>query len=118
MAIKLITGLKGIEDIQSEDDGARVYSSITKEDRVLEVGEKFGYQIMSNNSVRIRSGEVLMQGRHIRQAPNTYTDLTIDNGTQNQKRNDIIVLRYTKKVEQILKMQNWQLLKERRDLLQ
>lgn len=96
MAIKLITGLKEVEDIQSEDDGARVYSTFSNADRVLEVGEKFEYQIISNNCIRIKSGEALMQGRHVRQAPNTYTDLNIDNGSQDLNRNDLIVLRYTK----------------------
>ncbi len=97
MAIKLITGLRETQDIQSEDDGARIYGTISSEDRVLAVGEKLAYQVISNDCVRIKSGEILMQGRHIRQAPGTYTDLTIDNGTQGQNRNDLIVLRYTKK---------------------
>ena len=96
MSIKLITGLKETEDIQSEDDGARIYGTISSGDRVLEVGEKFAYQIISNNCVRIKSSELLMQGRHARQAPNTYTDLTISNGTQSMQRNDLIVARYTK----------------------
>ena len=96
MAIKLITGLKETEDIQSEDDGARIYGTISSGDRVLEVGEKFAYQIISNNCVRIKSGELLMQGRHARQAPDTYTDLTISNGAQSMQRNDLIVARYTK----------------------
>lgn len=97
MAIKLITGLRETQDIQSEDDGARIYGTISSEDRVLAVGERLAYQVISNNCVRIKSGEILMQGRHIRQAPGTYTDLTIDNGTQGQNRNDLIVLQYTKK---------------------
>ena len=96
MEIKLITGLRETEDIQSQDDGARIYGTISSCDRVLEVGEKFAYQIISNNCVRIKSGELLMQGRHARQAPNTYTDLTISNSTQNMQRNDLIVARYTK----------------------
>lgn len=97
MAVKLITGLKEAQDIQSEDDGARIYGTISSEDRVLDVGEKFAYQIITNNCVRIKSGEILMQGRHIRQTRGTYTDLVIDNGTQGQNRNDLIVMRYTKK---------------------
>ena len=66
MAVKLITGLKEAQDIQSEDDGARIYGTISSEDRVLDVGEKFAYQIITNNCVRIKSGEILMQGRHMR----------------------------------------------------
>ena len=40
----------------------------------------------------------MIQGRHVRQAPNTYTDVTINNGEQGKRRYDIIVLRYTKSV--------------------
>ena len=96
MAIKLITGLKTTTDIESQDDGARIYGTISSGDRVLNAGSRWAYQVISNNLVRIKDGELLMQGRHVRQAPNTYTDLTINNGTQGLKRNDIIVARYTK----------------------
>ena len=96
MAIKLITGLKTTANIESQDDGARIYGTISSGDKVLNVGSKLIYQIISNNLVRIKDGELLMQGRHVRQAPNTYTDLTINNGTSGLKRNDIIVARYTK----------------------
>ena len=96
MAIKLITGLKTTADIEAQDDGARIYGTISNNDRVLNVGNRFAHQIISNNLVRIKDGELLMQGRHVRQVPNTYTDLTINNGTQGLKRNDIIIARYTK----------------------
>ncbi|MDQ5984287.1 MAG: hypothetical protein RUMPE_01334 [Eubacteriales bacterium SKADARSKE-1] len=96
MAIKLITGLKTAADIESQDDGARIYGTISSSDRILDVGNKWAYQTISNNLVRIKDGELIMQGRHVRQSPSTYTDLTINNGTQNKKRNDIIVARYTK----------------------
>ena len=96
MAVKLITGLRVTADIESGDDGARIYGTISSSDRVLNVGNLWAYQIISSNLVRIKDGELLMQGRHVRQAPNTYTDLTINNGTSGLKRNDIIVARYTK----------------------
>ena len=98
MAVKLITGLKTTADIESQDDGARIYGTISKGDRVLNVGNKWAYQTISNNCIRIKDGEALMQGRHVRQAPNTYTDVTINNGESGKKRYDIIVLRYSKTV--------------------
>ena len=99
MSVKLITGLKTTADIESQDDGARIYGTISNKDRVLEIsGNLWGPQIISNNCIRIKSGEALIQGRHVRQAPNTYTDLTINNGEQGKKRYDIIVLRYTKAI--------------------
>ena len=98
MSVKLITGLKTTADIESQDDGARIYGTVSSGDRVLNVGNKWAYQTISNNCIRIKDGEALMQGRHVRQAPNTYTDVTINNGESGKKRYDIIVLRYTKAV--------------------
>ena len=98
MAVKLITGLKTTADIESQDDGARIYGTVSSGDRVLNVGTKWAYQTISNNCIRIKDGEALMQGRHVRQAPSTYTDVTINNGESGKKRYDIIVLRYTKAV--------------------
>jgi len=63
---------------------------------VMTRGNQFSASIISNNVIRVFDGDILMQGRHIRLNDNTYLDLTIDNGTQGQKRNDLIVARYTK----------------------
>ncbi len=54
MSVKLITGLKTTADIESQDDGARIYSTISSADRVLNVGSYWGYEIISNNCVRIK----------------------------------------------------------------
>ena len=63
MAVKLITGLKTTADIESQDDGARIYGTVSSGDRVLNVGTKWAYQTISNNCIRIKDGEALMQGR-------------------------------------------------------
>ena len=63
---------------------------------VLAEGNRFAASVVTNNQIRIADGEILMQGRHIRLEKNTYVDLTIENGTQGQYRNDLVVARYTK----------------------
>lgn len=40
-----------------------------------------------------------MQGRHWRIKPNTYEDVTIENGAQNMNRKDAIIARYTKNAD-------------------
>lgn len=51
---------------------------------------------MSNNTIRIADGDIMIQGRHARLAEGSTVDLTIANGTQGYRRNDLIVARYTK----------------------
>ena len=58
------------------------------------VGEKLGYNLISNNTIRILSGDIIAQGRHIRLTG--YEDAAIETGTQAMKRNDLICLRYEK----------------------
>ena len=62
---------------------------------VLDKGEKFAAAVLDNNTIRIKDGDLLMQGRHVRQKPGEYTDVTLENGEFGKKRIDLIVLRYS-----------------------
>lgn len=96
MAIKIVTAKKGEPHITSADDGALNQGTFGTDDYVLNVGEKFRAELVSNNEIKIYDGEGMMQGRHWRIEPGTYESLTIDNGSQGKKRKDMIVSRYTK----------------------
>lgn len=92
----LITGYLGREHIGAVDQAAFNAALIGTGQFVLDKGRGLAAQVISNNTVRILDGELMMQGRFVRLDPGTYVDLTIDNGTQGMKRNDLIVARYTK----------------------
>ena len=92
----LITGYAGKEHITAIDQGAFNAALIGTGQFVLEKGKVFEAQIISNNQIRILDGELMMQGRFVRLDPGTYVDLSIENGVQGKKRNDLIVARYTK----------------------
>lgn len=64
------------------------------DDYVLDVHDKFKITVVSANKVTIGTGELVMQGRHVSQG--TPEDLIVTNGSQGQKRNDLIVCRYAK----------------------
>lgn len=96
MSVHLITGYAGKEHITSADQGSFNASVMGGGEFVLEGGEQFRCQVVSNNKVRIYDGEALMQGRHIKIERNTYEETTHDNGTQGYKRIDLIVLTYSK----------------------
>ena len=92
----LVTGYAGKEHITATDQGAFNAALIGTGQFVLGKGNVFEAQIISNNQIRILDGELMMQGRFVRLEPDTYVDLTIENGEQGMKRNDLIVARYTK----------------------
>jgi hypothetical protein len=96
MSTHLITGFAGKEHITSADQGSFNAAVMGGGEFVLERGEQFRSQVISNNKVRIYDGDALMQGRHIIIDRNTYEETTHDNGTQGYKRIDLVVLTYEK----------------------
>ena len=96
MAIKIVTGDQGKPHVTANDDGSFHQGVVGTEDYALGVGKKVKATLVSNNSVRIDDGELVMQGVHFRILPGTYENVTINNGNQGQKRKDAIVARYTK----------------------
>ncbi len=93
--MELITGYAGEPHIYPGDDAALNKGMLTADDVVLEVDEKFAYEIVYNNKIRVKSGAAIFQGRLIRIRTNQYDELTIENGTQALIRHDLIVARYS-----------------------
>lgn len=69
--------------------------------------ENFAAEVSSNNSVKIRSGIGMIQGRYFCVEPSTYDEVTIANGTQGEKRKDLIVCRWTVDEEQKIQSGDW-----------
>lgn len=69
--------------------------------------ENFAAEVSSNNSVKIRSGIGMIQGRYFCVEPSTYDEVTIANGTQGEKRKDLIVCRWTVDEEQKVQRGEW-----------
>lgn len=94
----LVTGFAGYEHVTSADQG--LFNSYIFGDLevVMERGNMFEASIISNNIIRVKDGDLLMQGRFARLNDDSYVDLTIDNGTQGYFRNDLIVARYQKDI--------------------
>lgn len=95
MSIRLITGHTGSAHVTSNDVGSFHAYTLTDGMYVLNRGEKFAATVLDNNTIRIKDGDLLMQGRHVRQKPGEYTDVTLENGEFNRKRIDLIVVRYS-----------------------
>lgn len=94
--LHIVTGYKGAAHVTAADNGSLYAAIFGNGQKVLNRGNKFAASVISNNSIRVLDGDIMMQGRHIRLNENTYVDLSIENGAQDVSRNDLIVARYSK----------------------
>ena len=91
---ELVTGHAGKAHATAEQAAGLNAGILGLDDYVLNVHDKFKITVVSANKVTIGTGELVMQGRHVSQG--TPEDLIVTNGSQGQKRNDLIVCRYAK----------------------
>lgn len=99
MSMSIITGYTGTPHVTSEQGGAENAGMIGIGRYVFDLEQRFAYEIISNNLVRIKNGYGINQGRTFGIVVNDYEDLTIDNGLAGVSRHDLIVARYLKVVE-------------------
>lgn len=92
--VELVTGHANKAHATAEQAAGLNAGILGLDDYVFDVHDKFELTVVSANKVTIGTGELVMQGRHVSQG--TPEDLIVTNGSQGQKRNDLIVCRYTK----------------------
>lgn len=92
----LVTGYQGQDHVTAADHGSLYAAIFGNGSYVLDRGNKLAASVISSNKVRISDGDIVLQGRHIRLNEGAAVELTIANGTQGYKRNDLIVARYTR----------------------
>lgn len=94
MAFEIVDGMTGTKHISSDDLAALNTATVGKADCVLEYGDDFALTMASANSATLGTGVGMVGGKRFwNQAA---TSLTVQSGTQGQKRNDLIVARYAK----------------------
>lgn len=94
MAFEIVDGMTGTKHISSDDLAALNTAVIGKANCVLHYGDDFKLTMASANSATLGTGVGMVGGKRFwNQAA---TSLTIQSGTQGQKRNDLIVARYQK----------------------
>lgn len=92
--VELVTGYANKAHATAEQAAGLNAGILGLDDYVLDVHDKLKITVVSANKVTIGTGELVMQGRHVSQ--DTPEDLIVTNGSQGQKRNDLIVCRYAK----------------------
>lgn len=94
MAFEIVDGMTGTKHISSDDLSALNIATIGKADCVLKYGDDFKLTMASSNSATLGTGVGMVGGKRFwNQAA---TSLTVQSGTQGQKRNDLVVARYAK----------------------
>lgn len=94
MAFEIVDGMTGTKHISSDDLSALNIATIGKADCVLKYGDDFKLTMQSANSATLGTGVGMVGGKRFwNQAA---TSLTVQSGTQGQKRNDLVVARYAK----------------------
>lgn len=94
MAFEIVDGMTGQKHISSDDLAALNTATVGKANCVLHYGDDFKLTMASANSATLGTGVGMVGGKRFwNQAA---TSLTIQSGTQGQKRNDLVVARYAK----------------------
>ena len=91
MSLHLVTGYEGAEHIQSQDQGSFNIAAFGGGQYVLDHGYKFAASLLAGNTVNIKDGDMLIQGRHVRLAAGQTEDVTYDYGTTGMLRKDLYV---------------------------
>lgn len=79
-------------------------------DCIISQNEDMKAELISNNEIRIRSGIASFQGRFFCIEPGTYDSVTINNGTQSEKRIDLIVAHYESNEETHTQSMDWKVI--------
>lgn len=92
----IVTGHVGSAHVTSWQDRDLNQGIFGPDTYILNVGSKMAASIITNNEIRIADGTLVMQGCQGVIQKGTYDTISIDNGTQGLKRNDLICAQYTK----------------------
>lgn len=94
MAFEIVDGMTGTKHISSDDLSALNIATIGESNCVINYGDNFKLTMTNANTATLSTGVGMVGGKRFwNQAA---TSLTVQSGTQGQKRNDIIVARYRK----------------------
>lgn len=94
MGCELVTGVAGHPHIDGDDIASLLTGLIGPDDCVLATSEGLPARMETSNTLSLGTGDLLMQGRHVRFA--SSSTVGVESGTPGMKRNDLLVCRYMK----------------------
>lgn len=107
--MEIVTGYRGEAHITSDDQQALNKGVIG--DAILPIGDCLHGHMETANILRISSGTAVMGGVEFRVLPGTYDDVSIDNGSQDMNRIDLVCARYQKDGSTGVESMSWAVVK-------
>ena len=102
-----ITNVAGAPHITPKQDAMFHRGMAGADNCVYNFFESFEPEVSSNQKIKARSGIGQLQGRLFCIEPSTYDEIQIANGTQGEKRIDLIVVRWTVNEEKNTQTADW-----------
>lgn len=109
--LHLVTAHLDEPHVTAENQGNLNIEIFGNRDFVFDAGQNFEASKISNNLVRIYDGRGMMEGRFFEMDEGDYEDIIVENGTQNQKRIDLVVARYVKDNETAIETVSFEIIK-------
>lgn len=107
--MKFITSVQNEPHVTPLQD-AMWHKGLWSGDCIISQDEDMKAELISNNEIRIKSGVASFQGRFFCIEPGTYDSVTINNGTQSEKRIDLIVAHYESNEETHTQSMDWKVI--------
>lgn len=94
--MEIVSGRTGKAHVTSQQFRQILEGVIGSDSCILASGENLEPELVSNNSLKIRSGMMYHHGNVSSVKIGTYDEVELENGTQGMKRVDLVVNRYTR----------------------
>lgn len=105
--MEIVSGRTGKPHVTSQQFRQIIEGIIGDDSCILPSGENLEPELVSNNSLKIRSGMMCHHGNVSSAKIGTYDEVELTNGSQGMKRIDLIVNRYTRNEEDNTEKNEW-----------
>lgn len=105
--MEIVSGKTGTPHVTSQQFRQIIEGTIGQESYIITSGENLEPELVSNNVLKIRSGMMSHHGNVSSVKIGTYDEVELLNGSQNMKRIDLVVNRYTRNDETEIEKNSW-----------
>ena len=105
--MEIVSGRVGRPHVTSQQFRQIIEGIVGDGSCILPSGENLEPELVSNNSLKIRSGIMFHHGNISSVKIGTYDEIELTNGTQGMKRIDLVVNRYTRNEEDNTEKNEW-----------
>lgn len=105
--MEIVSGRTGKPHVTSQQFRQIIEGIIGDDSCILPSGENLEPELVSNNSLKIRSGMMCHHGNVSSVKIGTYDEVELANGSQGMKRIDLVVNRYTRNEEDNTEKNEW-----------